>query len=142
MIQNNGSSRATDISIEIEIPDGLEIYETVDMDMLTRVSIPNHKRPGDRHKYEAELPGLRKREYREDYHEKLISLPSINGWDIVENKAEISIDEIRHYNAKRSTDFFVTATKPGRYKLLCSVMCAEYKEPDVQELIIDVVKAR
>ena len=113
VIMNNGTLRATDISIDFEIPDGLEIYESIDMEMLTQISIPNHKRPGEKTSYSSELPGVRHRSDREDFPEKLISLESINGWDIIENKMEISIDEIRHFSARRCTEFFVTSLKPG-----------------------------
>lgn len=140
VILNNGTLRATDISIEVEIPEGLEVYESIDMEMLTQISIPNHKRPGEKSSYPAELLGLKHRSDREDFPEKLISLESINGWDIIDNKMEISIDEIRHYSARRCTEFFVTSVKPGIYVLECAIMCAEYKEPDYQEIIVEVVK--
>ena len=110
------------------------------MEMLTQISIPNHKRPGEKSSYPAELLGLKHRSDREDFPEKLISLESINGWDIIDNKMEISIDEIRHYSARRCTEFFVTSVKPGIYVLECAIMCAEYKEPDYQEIIVEVVK--
>lgn len=47
VIKNEGSAGATNISVNIEIPEGLEIYESIDIDMLTRVNIPNNKKPGD-----------------------------------------------------------------------------------------------
>jgi hypothetical protein len=137
VISNTGTCRATDISVDIEIPDGLEIYETIDIDMLTRISIPNNKRPGEK-PYPAELPGLRQREGREEFPEKLISLPQINGWDVVEGKAEISIDEIRHYSEKRCIEFFIVGVKPGKYTIPCKIMCAEYSEPEYQELSVEV----
>lgn len=105
--------------------------------MLTRIRIPNNKRPGGEN-YPAEFPGLNQREGREEFPEKLISLQQIDGWDIVDGKAEISISEIRHYSAKRCIEFFIVGVKPGKYQIPCKIMCTEYTEPDYQELSVEV----
>lgn len=136
IIRNNGTSRATDITIDIEVPEGLSIYETLDLPMLTELQLPKHEIRGK----EIYLEGLRAREAGEEFPERLISLQGINGWDISENKAEITIDEIRHYSAKRCIEFFVVGNEVGTYTLKCSIMCAEYTEPSIQELTVEVVK--
>lgn len=51
------------------------------------------------------------------------------------------MDEIRHYSGKRCAEFFATASKPGIYTLKCKLMCAEYTDPDYQELTVEVMKA-
>jgi hypothetical protein len=87
---------------------------------------------------EETLPGVRAREGREEFPEGLISLEGINGWDIVDGNATISIDEIRHYSAKRCIEFFVVGNKPGKYVLKCKVMCAEYSTPVEQGIEVEV----
>lgn len=136
VIKNTGNSRATDITVEIEVPEELEIYETIDLPMLTELTLPKHEMKGKA----TVLEGIKAREAREDFPEGLISLQGINGWDIVENKAEISIDEIRHNSSKRCIEFFVVGNTPGHYELKCKIMCAEYKVPTEQILKVEVVK--
>ena len=136
IIRNNGTSRATDITIDIEVPEGLRIYETLDLPMLTELQLPKHEIRGK----EIHLEGIRAREAREELPERLISLQGINGWDISENKAEITIDEIRHYSAKRCIEFFIVGNEVGTYTLKCSIMCSEYTEPHIQEITVEVVK--
>lgn len=135
VIRNTGTSRATDITVDIEVPEGLELFETIDLPMLTEITLPKHDVRGK----EETLPGIKAREERGEFPEGLISLEGINGWDIVDGNAEISIDEIRHYSSKRCIEFFVVGNRPGKYKLKCKVMCAEYKEPIEQEIEILVM---
>lgn len=138
VIRNTGTSRATDISVEIEAPKGLELFETIDLPMLTEITLPKHELKGK----DEKLPGIRAREGREEFPEKLISLDGINGWDIVDNKADIIIDEIRHYSAKRCIEFFVVGNKPGNYILKCRIMCSEYMKPVEQEIEVSVIAGK
>ncbi len=134
VIRNIGTSRATDITVDIEVPEGLELFETIDLPMLTEITLPKHEVRGK----EETLPGIRAREGREEFPEGLISLDGINGWDIVDGNATISIDEIRHYGAKRCIEFFIVGNRPGIYVLKCKVMCAEFSTPVEQEIEVEV----
>lgn len=136
IVRNTGTSRATNITVDIEVPEELHIYETIDLPMLTDIHLPKHEIRGE----EVWLEGLSERKNREEFPERVIRLPGINGWDIVENRAEITIDEIRHYSAKRCIEFFIVGNKPGTYSLNCKIMCAEYKEPISQQLRVSVVR--
>lgn len=81
------------------------------------------------------------REMREEYPEGLLSFQDANGWGVDGNHIEINVDEIRHLSGKRCNEFFVTASKSGIYKLNCRMMCAEYVDPQFQELTVEVMKA-
>jgi len=134
VIRNTGTCRATDISCEIEVPKGLELFETIDLPMLTELTLPKHEVKGK----EEKLSGISSREAQEEFPEELIGLEGINSWDIVDNKAEININEIRHYSAKRCIEFFIVGNKPGKYILNCRIMCAEYMEPVEQDIEVTV----
>ena len=75
------------------------------------------------------------------YHYSTFHRYDGNGWDVDGNHIEIDVDEIRHLSEKRCSEFFVTASKPGTCKLNCRLMCAEYVDPQFQELTVEVVKA-
>ena len=135
VIRNTGNIRATDITVDIEVPEGLSIYETIDLPMYTEIELPKHEIKGNK----VVLPGIQARKYREEFPEGLISLEGINSWDIVDNKAEISISEIRSYSTKRCIEFFVVGNKPGHYELKCTVMCAEYLTPEEHVIEVQVV---
>lgn len=139
VIKNEGTCKATDVTVEIEVPVGLMAYETTDLGMYTELTIPGSL-IGNKKK-SIRLDGLKPRESREEFPEGLFKYPEIDGWEADGNHIEIDVDEIRHYSGKRCAEFFATASKPGTYKLKCRLMCAEYADPDYQELTIEVVKA-
>ena len=139
VIKNEGTCKATDVSVEVEVPDGLMVYETADLGMYTELTIPGSL-IGNKKK-SIRLEGLSAREGREEFPEGLFKYSEANGWEADGNHIEIDVDEIRHYSGKRCAEFFATASKPGTYKLKCRLMCAEYADPDYQELTIEVVKA-
>lgn len=137
VIKNEGTCKATDVIVEIEVPDGLMVFETVDLGMYTELTIPKSING----KKTVRLEGIRSREMREEFPEGLLSFQDANGWGVDGNHIEINVDEIRHLIGKRCSKFFVTASKPGFYKLNCRMMCAEYVDPRFQELTVEVVKA-
>jgi hypothetical protein len=139
VIKNEGTCKATDVTVEIDVPVGLMAYETTDLGMYTELTIPGSL-IGNKKK-NILLEGARSREGREEFPEGLFAFQSANGWEADGNHIEIDVDEIRHYSGKRCAEFFATASKPGTYKLKCRLMCAEYADPDYQELTIEVVKA-
>lgn len=136
VIKNEGTYKATDVTVEIEVPTGLMVYETTDLGMYTNLTIPgsiigNKNKP-------LRLEGVVAREGQEEFPDGLLSFPAVNGWEANGSHIEIDEDEIRHYSGKRCSEFFATATKPGIYKLKCRLMCAEYVDPDYQELTVEV----
>ena len=137
VVKNEGTCKASDVTVEIEMPDGLMVFETIDIGMYTELTIPKSING----KKTVRLEGIRSREMREEFPEGLFSFQDINGWEADGNHIEIDVDEIRHLSGKRCSKFFVTATKPGTYKLNCRLMCAEYVDPQFQELTVEVVKA-
>lgn len=137
VVKNEGTCKASDVTVEIEMPDGLMVFETIDIGMYTELTIPKSING----KNTVRLEGIRSREMREEFPEGLFSFQDINGWEVDGNYIEIDVDEIRHLSGKRCSKFFVTATKPGTYKLICRMMCAEYVDPQFQELTVEVVKA-
>lgn len=139
VIKNEGTCKATDISVEIDVPSGLIVYETTDLGMYTVLTIPGSI-TGNKNK-PLQLEGLMAREGREEFPDGLFKYPEANGWEADGNHIEIDVDEIRHYSGKRCSEFFATATMPGIYKLKCKLMCAEYADPEYQELTVEVVKA-
>lgn len=136
VVKNDGTCKATDVTVEIEVPDGLMVFETVDLGMYTELTIPRSISG----KKTVRLEGVRGREMREEFPEGLLSFQDANGWGVDGNHIEINVDEIRHLSGKRCSEFFVTASKPGVYKLNCRMMCAEYVDPQFQELTVEVVK--
>lgn len=136
VVNNEGTCKATDVTVEIEVPDGLMVFETVDIGMYTELTIPGSISG----KKTVRLEGIRGREMREEFPEGLLSFQGANGWDVDGNHIEINVDEIRHLSGKRCSEFLVTASKPGIYKLNCRMMCAEYVDPQFQELTVEVVK--
>ena len=136
VIKNEGTCKATDVTVEIEVPDGLMVFETIDLGMYTELTIPKSING----KKTVRLEGVRSREAREEFPEGLFSYPDADGWEAGGNHIEIDVDEIRHFSGKRCSEFFVTASKPGTYKLSCRMMCAEYVDPQFQELAMEVVK--
>lgn len=139
VIKNEGTCKATDITVEIDVPSGLMVYETTDLGMYTNLTIPGSI-TGNKNK-SLHLKGAVAREEREEFPDGLFSFPAVDGWEANGSHVEIDEDEIRHYSGKRCSEFFVTATKPGIYKLQCRLMCAEYVDPEYQELTVEVVKA-
>ena len=139
VIKNEGTCKATDVTVEIDVPVGLMAYETTDLGMYTELTIPGSL-IGNKKK-NILLEGARSREGREEFPEGLFAFQSANGWEADGNHIEIDVDEIRHYSGKRCAEFFATASKPGTYKLKCRLMCAEYADPDYQELTVEVLKA-
>ena len=137
VVKNEGTCKATDVTVEIEVPDGLMVFETVDLGMYTELTIPKSING----KKTVRLEGIRSREMREEFPEGLFSFQDVNGWEVDGNHIEIDVDEIRHLSGKRCSKFFVTASKSGIYKLNCRMMCAEYVDPQFQELTVEVVKA-
>ncbi len=107
--------------------------------MLTELTIPGSL-IGNKKK-SIRLEGIRPRESREEFPEGLFKYPEIDGWEAEGTHIEIDVEEIRHYSGKRCAEFFATASEPGTYKLKCRLMCAEYADPDYQELTVEVLKA-
>lgn len=140
VIKNEGTCKATEISVSFKVPDGLMIYENNDLKMYTELTIPGSL-IGNKKK-SVRLEGARTREVCEDYSEELFKYPKIEGWLAAGNFVAIEDDEIYHKSGKRCTEFFVTAKKPGIYKLQCKLMCAEYANPEYQELTVEVIKKR
>ena len=138
VIKNEGTCKATDVSVEIEVPVGLMVYETTDLRMYTELTIPGSL-IGNKKK-NIRLEGARAREGHEEFPEGLFAYQAANGWETNGNHIEIDVDEIRHYSSKRCAEFFATASKPGIYRLKCRLMCAEYADPDYQELTVEVAK--
>lgn len=136
VVKNEGTCKATAVTVEIEVPDGLMVFETVDLGMYTELTIPKSING----KKTVRLEGIRSREMREEFPEGLLSFQDVDGWDVDGNHIEINVDEIRHLSEKRCSEFLVTASKPGVYKLNCRMMCAEYVDPQFQELTVEVVK--
>lgn len=136
VVKNEGTCKATNVTVEIDVPDGLMIFETIDLGMYTKLTIPKSING----KKTVRLEGVRSREAREEFPEGLFSYPDVDGWEADGNHIEIDVDEIRHFSGKRCSDFFVTASKPGTYKLSCRMMCAEYVDPQFQELTVEVAK--
>ena len=136
LIKNDGTAKATDLTIEIDVPEGLQIYESLDMGMLTNLDVPGKYLDTGR-KGTVHLAGLSSD--REDYPKGYLAYDKMNGWDSFDNKsARIFFDDLRQHSAKTCFEFFVTATKPGTYKLRCTIMCAEFEEPVCQELTVVV----
>lgn len=136
LIKNEGTGKATDLTVEIDAPDGLQLYESIDMGMLTNLDVPG-KYFDDHRKGTVHLGGLSSD--REDYPKGFLTYERMNGWDSPDNSsARIFFDDLRHHDAKTCFEFFVTATKPGTYKLRCNIMCAEFEEPQFQELTVTV----
>ncbi len=139
IISNNGNCKATDITIDIEIPDGIMVYENLDLQAFTELSIPgfivseNRKKP-------LVLNGVSERYEMNDYPQKLYNYARVEGWKATGRIVRIEDDEIRHYKKKKCDEFFLTASKAGVYTLKCKIMCAEYKEPIIQELRVKVIK--
>lgn len=134
VVINEGSCKASDVTVEIDVPDGLMFFETLDLGMYTELTIPKSING----KKTVRLKGVKE---REEFPKGLYSYQTANGWEADGNHVEIDFDEIRHLSGKRCSEFFVTASKPGFYKLNCRLMCAEYVDPQFQELTVEVVKA-
>lgn len=133
VVKNEGTCKASDVTVEIEAPDGLMVFETIDLGMYTELTIPKSING----KKTVRLEGIKE---REEFPKGLYSYQTANGWEADGNHIEIDVDEIRHFSGKRCSEFFVTASKPGIYKLNCRMMCAEYVDPQFQELTVEVVK--
>lgn len=133
VVKNEGTCKASDVTVEIEAPDGLMVFETIDLGMYTELTIPKSING----KKTVRLEGVKE---REEFPKGLYSYQTANGWEADGNHIEIDFDEIRHFSGKRCSEFFVTASKPGIYKLNCRIMCAEYVDPQFQELTVEVVK--
>ena len=136
LIKNEGTCKATDITVKIEVPDGVMVYETNALEMYTELMIPGSIIGS---KKSIQLQGAK---MRENYPGELNSYPRISGCEADGSLVIIEEDEIRPNSAKRCTEFFATATRAGTYKLRCSLMCAEYVIPEYQELTIEVVKQK
>ena len=133
VVKNEGTCKASDVTVEIEAPDGLMVFETIDLGMYTELTIPKSING----KKTVRLEGIKE---REEFPKGLYSYQTANGWEADGNHIQIDVDEIRHFSGKRCSEFFVTASKPGIYKLNCRMMCAEYVDPQFQELTVEVVK--
>ena len=79
VIKNEGTCKATDISVEIEVPTGLMIYETTDLGMYTELTIPGSI-IGNRKK-SLHLEGVRAREGREEFPDGLFGYSGVDGWE-------------------------------------------------------------
>lgn len=136
LVKNEGTCKATDVTVEIEVPTGLMVFETLDLGMYTELTIPGSITGNKKKSFHLE-----RAKEREEFPKGLYSFQAVSGWEADGNHIEIDSDEIRHLSGKRCSKFFVTASKPGIYKLKCRLMCAEYVDPEFQELTVEVMKA-
>ena len=135
-IENNGTLPASEIDIEIEIPEKLKVFDSLDLGMLTTVN-PLKTKKNPLSKKVKKLEGVFE---RNDYPECFRGVDDINGWDIKGNKISILCHNIRHGRKVKCDKFFMVTEIPGEYQLKFKISCAELADPIEQVITIKAVK--
>ena len=136
-VENTGTKAATNITIEMEIPPDLRVYEDLDLGRLSAVTVPNRLKGHVKNPLWNESTELD----RDDYPNEFFGIKPVTGWSLNRDKLSVEVDYIRQYSKAKCDKFFMITNKAGRYELKFRIMCAEMKEPVEQILYVDAVKA-
>lgn len=135
-IENIGNMPATDVTVEMIIPDNIRIFEDLDLGRLTSIRIPNRLKGHITNVPLDESIGLE----RDDYPENFFGVKSMTSWGINKNTLSANVDYIRQYSKVKCDKFFMISNKPDRYELRFKIMCAEMTTPMEQVLYVDAIK--
>lgn len=150
-VRNNGTAKACNVSATIEFPDGVEVY---DRDIL-QLEEPKAPSVG---KNPIELAKKRRRDpfgLAVDRSYADLQIPqSMSGGGLLRSliasqnanykcfnrTLEINCGSIIHTRNHKQRGFYLVGKKPGRYQIKCTLMCEEYREPQIEWIDFDVVE--
>lgn len=146
-IHNSGTAKASNVSAEIEFPDGVIAYD----DRVIELEEPEAPQVG---KNPIELAEIREREeyfrnmrfsrsslldsvtskYDRDTATSIIRMltKSKFNYEVDNQIINIDCDMILHTKNYRRRDIYIAGRCPGKYQIKCTLMCEEYIEPQVE----------
>lgn len=150
-IGNNGSAKATDISVVIEFPDQLLIFDYDEIVDMPEPKAPEKPKDLIQKTYEKmnheKLFGFEKTMQSLDAFGSIRDIPSLiapsalrtntifESIEIKDNRVEIGQ---KHGIVQTKSDWFsgsyIVPIMVGEYEAKVTIMCAEYREPDVTKI--------
>lgn len=163
-VGNGGTAKANEIFIEIELPEQLLVLgkDDISLDSMPKSPIPDSPIPKAEKKYQREYR-RQNREYRRinmvDHFSAFANMqrpiksipPSIlstimrrvlpgHSSRVDNNIITIKIDGLLHTRQEDFDDFIISPLADGDYVVKASIICAEYKAPEIVEIPIKVSK--
>lgn len=149
-IRNSGTAKASNISVTLEFPDGVDVY---DQDIL-RLEKP--KAPSVR-RNPIELAEKRMRDpfgvgfdktYSDILPSQIISRGGLlqnmiinqnDKCECFDHTLEVKCSSLIHTRNYRHRGIYLVGRKAGHYQIKCTLMCEEYEEPQVEWIDFEVV---
>lgn len=156
-INNNGTTKATNIHIKLKIPDDLLVIESI-IEPDSEIEMSNNPLPIKpetlaQSRYENNLNSFKTSGFF-DYNKNLneqskyfdnIKIKPLNGtWStkLEKNRFQISIDSLVHTLSKRIDDgYLIIPLRVGNFEIEASIICEEYEVLDAQiiQLIVNQI---
>ena len=129
-VHNAGTAKANNVFVEVEFPDGVMVYD----DRLRDLGEPQIL------KVEENPIRLARDRYEEQQlwsmnlgRTAYIEVSDMELADEIENRIiDIRCDMILHREAYSAGGTYIVGKTPGNYQIKCTLMCAEYIEPQVE----------
>jgi|WetSurMetagenome_2_1015567.scaffolds.fasta_scaffold33682_2 hypothetical protein len=149
-ITNSGTMRATDIHIDLEVPEGLLIIRESDLQILERPEITFPKNPLDlaRNKMIAKQKGLNTLPDFLGANSLNTLPPFLNSLNLfgsskfymenISNNIHLHYQSLLHTRAAYF-DYLICPLRRGEFIILFQIICDEYPNPEIFEVKIDVV---
>ena len=144
-IYNDGTAKSSNVSAEIEFPDGVIVYDDELFDLEEPVAPKVKKNP-------IELARKRQEKLKKlgiDFWESgCVNSSDINfkhrasimnmlggslyGCEIYDQTVDIECGTIIHTKSYWKSGIYLVGKTPGKYQIKCTLMCEEYIEPQVE----------
>lgn len=149
-IRNNGTAKANNISVTLEFPDGIDVYDQ-DILCLEKPKAPSVK------KSPIELAEKRKcdpfgvvfdKTYWDITPSQIISRGGLlqnmiinpnDKCECFDHTLEVNCSSLIHTRSYRQRGIYLVGKKAGHYQIKCTLMCEEYEEPQVEWIDFEVV---
>ncbi len=152
-VENSGNCKANNVYIMLRFPPEICVLEEDEIDDIPEPQRP--EKPNDPIK-EAQVREMKSltngfvdilEKARPPFEYDIANLsPTINtsficddSYEIKDNCIEISIKELQHTRTEIYDDFVIVAHKPGKYKVVCEILCDEYEKRKKQYIDIEVI---
>ena len=129
-VHNTGTAKANNVFVDLEFPDGVMVYD----DRLCELEEPQIL------KVERNPIRLARDRYEEQHlwsmnlgRTAYIEVSDMELVHEIDNRIiDIRCDMILHRKEYRSEGTYIVGKTPGKYQIKCTLMCAEYIEPQVE----------
>lgn len=145
-IYNDGTAKSSNVSAEIEFPDGVIVYDDDELFDLEEPVAPKVK------KNPIELARKRQEELKKlgvdfwksgcvnssdinfKHRASIMNMlgGSLYGCEIYDHTVDIECGTIIHTKSYWKSGIYLVGKTPGKYQIKCTLMCEEYIEPQVE----------